>query len=105
MGDETQGEFQNRLKYYNRELNKAIHVLENAIYKDIFDTLRSHGYDDKNSDPKVLVDILTEVLIKNTTGSIQSMGEELFTINAKGFDNLRAYFNRATYLRQRFNRT
>jgi len=73
--------------------------LENAIYEDIFDTFYSYGYNDENSDPKVLVDILTEVFIKNTIGFIQSMGEELFTINAEDFDSLRVYLNRAIYLR------
>ncbi len=76
-----------------------MHVLENAIYEDIFDTFCSYGYDDENSDPKVLVDTLTEVFIKNTIGFIQSMGEELFTMNVEGFDSLRAYFNRVIYLR------
>jgi len=33
------------------------------------------------------------------------MKEELFTINAEGFDNLRIYLNHTTYLRQRFNKT
>jgi len=104
MGDKTQGEFQDRLKHYNRKLNKAIHILENAIYKNIFDTLRSYNYNDENSDPKVLIDTLTKVFIKNTIGFIQSIEEELFTMNAKGFDSLQTYFNRTIYLRQRFNR-
>ena len=88
MGDEIQGEFQDRLKHYNREFNKVMHILKNAIHEDIFDMFRSHGYNNKNSDPKVLVNILTEVLTKNTTESIQSIEEELFTMNAEGFDSL-----------------
>jgi|SRR6266699_2667152 len=99
MGDKIQSEFQDRLKHYNRELNKVIYVLKNAIYKDIFDMLCSYGYNDENSDPKVLINTLTEVFTKNTIGSIQSMGKELFTMNAEGFDSLQIYFNRAIYLR------
>jgi len=87
------------LKHYNRELNKAIYILENAIYKDIFDTLYNYNYNDENSDPKVFVDILTEVFIKNTIKFIQSIKKELFTINVEGFDSLQVYFNRAIYLR------
>jgi len=98
MRNKTQGEFQDRLKYYNREFNKAIYVLENAIYEDIFDIFCSYSYNDENSDPKVLVDILTEIFTKNTTGSIQSIGKELFTMNTEGFDSLQTYFNRIIYL-------
>ena len=87
------------MKHYNRELNKAIYILENAIYKDIFDTLYNYNYNDENSDPKVFVDILTEVFIKNTIKFIQSIKKELFTINVEGFDSLQVYFNRAIYLR------
>src|SRR6266566_8073641 len=104
MGDKTQGEFQDRLKHYNRKLNKAIHVLENIIYKDIFDTFYNHSYNDENLDLKILIDTLTEVFTKNITRSIQSMKKELFTINAEDFDNLRAYLNRTIYLQQKLNR-
>jgi len=70
MGDETQNEFQDRLKHYNRELNKAIHIFENAIYKDIFNTFYNYNYNNENSDPKVFIDTLIEVFTKNTIGSI-----------------------------------
>ena len=55
------------------EFNKTMHLLENAIYNDVFSTLRSHNYNLTNSNPKVLIDILTEVLTKTTTGSVQSI--------------------------------
>jgi len=92
------------LKYYNRKFNKVIYILENAIYKDIFDIFRNYNYNDENSDPKVLIDILTEVFIKNIIRFIQSMEKELFIMNTKGFNSLQIYFNRVIYLQQRFNR-
>ncbi len=98
MGDKIQNEFQDRLKHYNRELNKVIYILENTIYEDIFDIFRSYSYDNENSDPKVLVDILIEVFTKNTIGSIQSMKKELFTMNTEDFDNLQVYLNCIIYL-------
>ena len=97
-GDKIQSEFQDRLKHYNREFNKTIYVLENTIYKDIFDMFCNYNYNDKNLDLKILIDILTEILTKNTTKSIQSIGEELFTMNAENFDSLQIYFNCITYL-------
>ena len=101
--DEDQEDFSQRLKEHKKERNQAMHLLENAIHDDVFDTLRSHGYDLLNSDPKVLMDTLNTVLTKATTGSIQSMGQELFSLDADKFDSLRHYLNRATYLRERVN--
>jgi len=87
------------------ELNKIIHLLENAIHNDIFSTLHNHNYNLTNSNPKVLIDTLIEVLIKATTGSVQSIEQELFAINTESFNNLRHYLNRTTYLKERLGNT
>ncbi len=76
-----------------------MHILENAIHKDIFDILHSYSYNDENSDPKVFINTLTKILMKNTFGSIQSIEEELFIIKTESFDNLKTYFSYVIYLR------
>jgi len=68
--DEEQDTFIERYKVYNIEFNKTMHLLENAIYDDMFSTFWNHGYNFTNSNPKVLIDTLTSVLIRATTGSV-----------------------------------
>ncbi len=82
---------------------KAVHLLENAIPDDAFDTLRSHCYDLENRDPNIPMDTLTEVLAKTTMGSVQGMGAELSTLDAEKFDSFRHYLNQATFLQERVN--
>ena len=65
----------------------------------------NYSYNDENSDPKVFINILTEVFTKNITRFIQSIKKELFIMNTEDFDNLRTYFNCTIYLQQRLNRT
>ena len=79
-----------RSEKHDMERSQAMHLLENFIH-DVFTTLRSHGYDLQNRDPKVLMDTLSTVLTKATTGSVLSMGAELFnTLDAEKFDPLRS---------------
>ncbi len=80
-----------------------MHLFENAIIDDVFAILRGYSYNLENRDSKVFMDTLTKVLTKATTGSIQSIGRKLFTIDAETFDSLRAYFNCAMYLCERVN--
>ncbi len=81
-----------------------MYILENVIYKDIFDIFCNHNYNDENSNPKILINTLTKILTKNISSSIQSIKKELFTIKAEDFDSLKTYFNYTTYLQQRLNK-
>jgi len=85
------------------KLNKTIYLLENAIYDDVFSIFRSYSYNFINSNPKILMDILTSVLTRTTTGSVQAIRTKLFNIDTESFDFLRIYFNRVTYLYEKIN--
>ncbi len=80
-----------------------MYLLKNAIYDDIFFILRSYSYDFINFNLKVLINILTLVLTRATTGSVQVIGIELFNIDTELFDFLQIYFNRIIYLYERVN--
>ena len=101
--NKDQNDFVENLRIYKMEKSQTMHLLENAIYNDVFLTLQSHSYNLKNCDPKVLMDILSKVFTKITTCSIQIIGQELFVLNASKFDSLRYYLNRAMYLKERVN--
>jgi hypothetical protein len=84
--NENQDDFVERQREHRMERGQTMHLIENAIHDEAFETLRSYGYDLENRDPKTLIDTLSEVFIKTTTGSVQSMGAELFTLDADNFD-------------------
>ncbi len=96
--DEDQDDFVKSLRIYKMKKNQTIYLLENAIYNNVFSTLRNYNYNLKNRNPKILIDTLFEVLIKTTTYSIQTIKQELFALDRNKFDSLRHYLNRTIYL-------